>query len=423
MLRKSLRVIGWIAAGLVTLCVVAYLAALAINWHDQPPNATAIRLAQMFRDRPAIADEDNAYAYLRQHKFDRDRRKLSPRLQKFLEACAPGEPTCASAFDAADGLLEEWQAAESSLLDYYLAFTAHAGWFETESSNILDSIPSFAGVGDGQKLLLLRARQLAIQGDAQAVRSVLERDLQFWRRVQQSSDILVSKMIATAALNRHFEWGYRVLRKLPAEKIGGAIPDGWRSGVSEAERSMVRCIVGEWMFVSELLEDMASNYRAGEDATTFDRVLGRLSRPLMQLQDSKNRTADHYWAVAQTLEAPFTHYEAALRRADELNERTTDEAATFRIYNRVGVAGLANLSSFSTYAARVSDIEGTRRAVLLAATLRASGTAAEHLPTTVASAELRNPYTDRPFDWDEARGAIVFRGLETGERGEHVIYY
>jgi len=34
---------------------------------------------------------------------------------------------------------------------------------------------------------------------------VLERDLQFWRRVQQSSDILVSKMIATAALNRHFE--------------------------------------------------------------------------------------------------------------------------------------------------------------------------------------------------------------------------
>jgi len=65
MLRKSLRVIGWIAAGLVTLCVVAYLAALAINWHDQPPNATAIRLAQMFRDRPAIADEDNAYAYLR----------------------------------------------------------------------------------------------------------------------------------------------------------------------------------------------------------------------------------------------------------------------------------------------------------------------------------------------------------------------
>ena len=205
MLRKSLRVIGWIAAGLVTLCVVAYLAALAINWHDQPPNATAIRLAQMFRDRPAIADEDNAYAYLRQHKFDRDRRKL--------------------------------------------------------------------------------------------------------------------------------------------------------------------------------------------------------------------------WAVAQTLEAPFTHYEAGLRRADELNERTTDEAATFRIYNRVGVAGLANLSSFSTYAARVSDIEGTRRAVLLAATLRASGTASEHLPTTVASAELRSPYTDRPFDWDEPRGAIVFRGLETGERGEHVIYY
>ena len=45
-----------------------------------------------------------------------------------------------------------------------------------------------------------------------------ERDLRFWRIVLQSSDILVSKMMATAMLNRHFEWGNLVLRTLSSTK-------------------------------------------------------------------------------------------------------------------------------------------------------------------------------------------------------------
>jgi hypothetical protein len=274
-------------------------------------------------------------------------------------------------------------------------------------------------------LLLLRARDLAKRGDAAAVRLLLERDLQFWRAVLRSSDILISKMIATAALNRHFEWGYRIARQLPAHEIAAAIPDGWRSGISDAERSMIRCMVGEWMFTSEMLRDMdASQFGLPEDPTTVERVLGRLARPLFQLQDTTNRAADHYWEVAQTFEVPLNRYPAALRHADELTQRMTDEAAAAgRIYNLVGVPTLANLSSFSQYAARVSDIEGVRRAVLLAATLRASGIEAKDVPAALGNAELRDPYTDRPFDWNESDHAIVFRGLETAERGQHRVYF
>jgi len=425
MLRKTLRAIGWIAAGLVTLCVLAYLSALAINWRDQEPNAAAVRFTQMFRDRPVVADEDNAYVYLRHWELDRDRRKnLSPRLQQFLEACSPGQRQCVAAFDAADGLFEEWQAADSSLLDHYLAFTAHTGWFEATSFSILESIPAYSGAADGQRLLLLRARQLAMQGDADAVRSLLERDLQFWRMVLQSSDILVSKMIATAALKRHFEWGYRILRKLPAGKLGVAIPDGWRHGISDAERSMIRCMVGEWMFTSEILQNMTTpQYWMDDEETTSDRILGMLARPMMQPQDSKNRAADHYWEVAQTFEAPLQRFENALHRVDQLTEQITEKAAAPRIYNWVGVRGLANLSSFSDFAARVSDIEGVRRVALLAATLRASSIAEKDLPSAIANAELRNPYSDRSFEWDATNGAIVFRGFERNERAEHRISY
>jgi hypothetical protein len=425
MLRKTLKAIGWTAAGLVALCVVAYLGVLAINWRDREPNATAVRFARMFRDRPTVADEDNAYVYLRGWELDRDRdKKRSARLREFLEACRPGQRICPGAFDTADGLFEEWQSAENPLLDRYLTFSAHAGWFEVTSFTVAESIPAYSGASDGQKLLLLYARDSAMQGDAAAVRTLLERDLRFWRTVLQSSDILISKMVATAALNRHFEWGYRILRKLPSDQITAAIPDGWRNGISDAERSMTRCMVGEWMFTSEMLQQMdTSQFGMPEDLTTVERILNGLARPMFQLQDTKNRTADHYWEVARTFNVPLDQYEDALRRADELTERTTDLATAFQIYNFVGVLSLINLDSFSDYAARVSDIEGVRRAALLAATLRATSIETRNLPSAVASAELRSPYTDRPFDWDEANGAIVFRGLERSERREHRVYY
>jgi hypothetical protein len=41
----------------------------------------------------------------------------------------------------------------------------------------------------------------------------------------------------------------------------------------------------------------------------------------------------------------------------------------------------------------------------------------------LAASTLRNPYDDQPFAWDEEENAIVFRGLEAGERGKHRTYY
>lgn len=81
------------------------------------------------------------------------------------------------------------------------------------------------------------------------------------------------------------------------------------------------------------------------------------------------------------------------------------------------------MPSYVTYAGRVGDVEGVRRAALAAVTLRASGVKAPDVATALSSIQLRNPYNDQPFSWDEKEGAIVFRGLEAGERGQHRIRY
>lgn len=427
MLRKTIRAIGWIAASLVALVVVLYLGALALNWRDREPSATAVLFTEQFDQRPAVADADNGYVHLRRWDSTAGRRdQLPPRVQQFVKGCSAGETECAAAaFDSADGIFNEWHAAESSLLDNYLALTAHTGWREPNSFSIEDSLPPYQGVMDGQRLLLLQARELAKRGDAPAVRVLLDRDLQFWRMALQSSDILISRMIATVALDRHFEFGYRAVRLLPAPAVVAAIPEGWRRGMSDAELSITRCMVGEWMYVSNMLRDMdRSQLSMSEDATMVERMIGTLERPMFQLQDTKNRVAEQYRQVAQTLNVPLDRYEDAMRRADELTVRMNDEAGTSgAIYNRVGLRLLANVGSYSQYAARVGDIEGVRRAALLAATLRATGTKHGDMPAALANTELRDPYTDRPFGWDASDGAIVFRGLEAGDRGEHRLSY
>ena len=413
MLRKLLKALGWSAAGLVGLCVGLYLVALAINWRDREPSATAIRLTALYRDRPAVADEDNGFVYLQRWEADPNRHdKLSVRLREFREACGPGRRECAAAFAEADGMLAEWRAVDPTLLDRYTALIAHSGWQEDASSlSISGSLPSYSVAMDGQRLLLLRARELAQQGDAATVHSLLERDLQFWRTALQSSDTLISRMIATVAITRQFTLGNVVLRKLPQASQGAAMPVSWRRPISGAERSMVRCTVGEWLFVLDAMRSI----EASED---------RLTRPLFQMQDTANRFAELYWQTAQKFEVPLAQYQDAAREADELSGLAAAEAAASReIYNWRGIRMLEDTTRFSQYALRVGDIEGVRRAAVAAATLRASGVDAKDVPAALAGAEERDPYTDRPFDWDPASSAIVFRGLQDGERGEHRIYY
>jgi hypothetical protein len=64
MSRTALKIIGWVAGGILGLGIAVYLAAVAINWRDREPSATAVRLTNLYRQRPEVADEENAYIYV-----------------------------------------------------------------------------------------------------------------------------------------------------------------------------------------------------------------------------------------------------------------------------------------------------------------------------------------------------------------------
>ena len=64
-----------------------------------------------------------------------------------------------------------------------------------------------------------------------------------------------------------------------------------------------------------------------------------------------------------------------------------------------------------------------RRAALLALQLRNRSVAPEQVADELQQAELRNPYHEKPFEWDANEKALVFVGLEEGQRGRHVYVY
>jgi hypothetical protein len=272
---------------------------------------------------------------------------------------------------------------------------------------------------EGQRLLLLDAKVLARKGEYRKLRELLSLDLSFWRRVLESSDTLLTKMVATAAINRHFSLGNLVLRTLPPDRVVDAIPAEWRMPFSNDERSMLRCMVGEWVSTSAMLQKIAEDYSAANEDDLLASALAWLSEPFYKPQATINGYAGHFSRVATLLNVPLDQYESALAQASELARQAFPPRSLYNVMGQT-ILGMGSFS-YDRYARRIGDVEGVRRAALATVSTRAARVTKDDVPASLASSPLRNPYNDRPFEWDGE--AVVFHGLESGSRGEHRFDY
>lgn len=471
-IRILLKTLAGTIAACLSLALLAYYIIVAVNWNDREPTALAQQWQQRYDDRAAVADAENAYVFAMafavpagQDPTERGAQRIAwahevasrrashperkdiagwadpvadttretlrdPAITSFREACRPGGTGCASAFDNGDETYDRWIAQEDWLLPRYQELISLPGWLETGPlTDPSAPLPQFSPIVDGQRMLLLKARRLAMQGDYRSAHDLLESDLRFWRHMLESADTLISKMLATTALVRHFELGNLILRKLDASAAAQVMPAGWRTPLTDQERSMQRCMVGEWIFVSGLAESLHPIFRyelvmnPEEGPRSFGRTaVALLGAPLFQKQDSINKYADHYSGIVELLDVRLDRYPDSHARSVELAR----EAAAWprSPYNLLGSWIVAQVAGdYFNYGARVADIEGVRRAALAAATLRAANVQLENVEQALTMSELKDPYGERPFEWAATESAIRFRGLQEGERGEHLLHY
>ena len=150
--------------------------------------------------------------------------------------------------------------------------------------------------------------------------------------------LLETKMIATVALNRHFEWGNLVLRSLPPDTAINALPEEWWAEITVSERSLRRCLIGEWEFASKVLNvDLHDAALHGETNSMVQRALAWLLAPFYQPQATLNQYADLYSRMAARLDAPIRGYSVAIEEASALSATHAEQAFPPRsMYNFIG---------------------------------------------------------------------------------------
>lgn len=456
-LRRVIRAGAWTFFVSSSLLASFYLLLVILNWNDEPPSAEVERFVAMARERPPVADEANGFVhalgisapsdvdavalgrerlawlegFVASHASeafasfpspDVDHRSTRGAKATALATACVDAVQCSDALDAEPDAVAEWLASDRLLLERYRRMLDAGRWREVIAYAANMPLPPYRHALDAQKLHLLDARRFAITGQSEDVRDLLQRDLVFWREVLASSDQLITKMIAVAAIKRHFAFGGLALRELPRESIEAAMPASWRTPLTDAERSMVRVFGGEWHFSVGAITRVLSDDRVDSNTTWLGEMAERLIRPLLQPQHTLNLSAERMVRLGALSERPYPELASALRENGAANDGTLRFPG---VHNPVGtlVDMMVIDTVYTDYVPRVHDLEGVRRAALLVATLHAANVRREDARQAIADARLRNPYDDSAFEWDPVGATVTFRGLQDGDKGRHVLPY
>lgn len=445
-IRSIVRAGAWVVGGLLLLVALAAAVLVAINWRDEAPSAQAQELDRLLDARPAVRDDDNGFvlalglgapaghdplALGRERKAfldafspaaagagfpgtDPDYRARRPKaVADVAGACSQGAVPCVRQLESSPAHVQAWLESEAWLLERYRLLIARPAWRESVPGDLRAPMPSYQHMLEGQKLHLLAAWRAARSGDAESARGLVDADMRFWRMMLGSSDLLISKMIATAGVRRNLVMGSLALREI-AEGETGQLPPSWTRPLAVQERSLRRALAGEWRFSRRAIQaaagpDAAPDFAAGELG-----VNKFLLRPLYKPQATANLFADVMTRIADVSEVP--HPQLKGRLADLDNAPISEGSG---LYNPVGrlLVSVGGPPSYRNYVARVADLEALRATAVMAAGVRRQG---GRDAAKVAAAQARDPY-GQPFLWDDADGLLSFRPLERRDSAERSI--
>lgn len=446
-IRSMARAGAWVVVGLVLLAVLAYAALVVINWRDEAPSEHALQLDRLLDARPVLRDDDNGFvlalglaapvghdpmALGRERNAwldtfarvggavsvlpgqDQDyKQRRSKTVTDLAGVCSRGAAHCVRHLESSPADVDAWLASEAWLLDRYGLLITRLAWRESVPSDLRAPMPSYQHLLEGQKLHLLRGWRAARSGDAAGARALVDADMRFWRMMLASSDLLISKMIATAGVRRNLVLGSIALRQVAVGDTGD-LPASWTKPLSEQERSLRRALAGEWRLSRRAIQAVAGPDAELDFVASEQGVNKFFVRPLYKPQATANLFADVMTQLAEASELPLSQLEQGLADLEKAHE-----SAGLSLYNPAGrmLMSVGGAPIYRDYIGRVADLEALRATAVLAAAVRKQG---GRSAARAAAERAHDPYGN-PFVWDETKGLLSFKPLERRQSEERSI--
>lgn len=266
-----------------------------------------------------------------------------------------------------------------------------------------------------RSLLLWQCAIDAQSGRVERALDFLGADVALWRRVLAGSGTLLDEMAAIG----HLEDELRLLSDLIASKEfdARARSDALRrmtAPLTKSELTFGRMFAREFELNAALLAGIdAEQGREASRSWYLHTVNSLFYSPFFKLNATLNRSA-HAAATYQRL-AGLAPREYLLARAEV--EKETDAMADFGlgwVYNPIGKTLVAiSAGQYLPYADRLPDLDAYLRLVRAQLEVRIASIPAEQVAAFLAAADpqMRNPYTNQPFEWKAADRSISFAAL------------
>lgn len=279
-ITSLIKGLGKLVLALGGVAVLGYLLLLALNWQDEAPSTQALALQQQLVSEPVSPNDYLRYqaqeAALQSHDHTA--------LQQFFAGCNQAGCPALAAADTAQ--LEQLLLGNTTLLTFYQQLLSSNQWQEPVISNA-DVLPGFQPLLNGQRLYLLQTYLAARQGNWSQVERQLAADLKFWRSLLTENRYLFTKMISSAAIERHFNLALQLTSLSEAAEAQLNITL-WQQPFTDAELSLTRALAGEWQLAEQ---GITAALRDTADLNFLEKLGLTLVRPLYQPQASSNELA------------------------------------------------------------------------------------------------------------------------------------
>ncbi len=328
-------------------------------------------------------------------------------------SCSETIKNCVAALRAADAELQKEAIEHSIYVDRYRQLRSYPQLAET--------VPKSIGAPFHNWSNLLRISELV---DAQIVRDAAEperrkdalaelaAEMALWRRVTQQADLLITKMIGVAALQRKMRLASELLAEYP--EIAGkneATMAAISAPQSIEDVSMRRVLDGEFLY--------SANFLLAGDKNQIEAELkdgnGWMWKAIFALGAfKKNATVNRSYANLREAGEFYSQSSNVVAETEAVFQAKIDQFDPYSpksiLYNPIGkvLVSVAN-PNWGNYAFRMHDLAAYSRLLELQRRIALQKIPREQIPAFLAAEKnLADPYSNQPMQWDAASGKLSF---------------